>query len=264
MRKLFFLASLVAMLPGYALAADLSLPVKSFAAPALNWTGFYVGGNAGAAWGRDAISNTLAAPGFIPADIAAVSSAASPTISSGGAIGGGQAGYNQQWGSWLVGVEADFDYLGLKGSNGGTFPFPSTLPGGAVGPPTAFFSTAISASTTWLFTARPRIGWAAGNWLLYATGGLAVGRESVTETVNLLAPFVETSGFATTRAGWTAGAGVEYAINRNWSVKGEYLHVDLGSVATAATTSPPFPGLTLTGSVRLTTEIARGGINYRF
>lgn len=101
-------------------------------------------------------------------------------------------------------------------------------------------------------------------WLVYVTGGLAVGRENFSQSIAILAPFVETSGFATTHAGWTVGGGVEYAIARNWSIRGEYLHVDLGSINTTGTLTPPFPGLTLTGSVRLTTEIARGGLNYRF
>ena len=151
----------------------------------------------------------------------------------------------------------DFEYLGLRGFNAGNFPFPSTLPGAAVGPPTAFFNTATSVSADWLFTARPRVGWAMREWLLYVTGGLAVGRENFSQTIAILAPFTETSGFATTRAGWTVGGGIEYAIARNWSIRGEYLHVDLGTVNTAGTLTPPFPGLTLTGSVRLTTEIAR-------
>jgi outer membrane immunogenic protein len=64
-------------------------------------------------------------------------------------------------------------------------------------------------------------------WLLYVTGGLAVGRENFSQTIAILAPFTETSDFATTRAGWTVGGDIEYAIARNWSIRGEYLHVDL-------------------------------------
>lgn len=134
-----------------------------------------------------------------------------------------------QMGQWLLGVEADFDYMGLRGSNGGTFQFPSTLPGGPVGPPAQFFSTATSVSTDWLFTLRPRVGWVMNNWLVYATGGLAVADEKFSQTLTLLAPFVSTNSFTTTRVGWTVGGGVEYALNRNWSVKGEYLYVDLGT-----------------------------------
>ena len=78
----------------------------------------------------------------------------------------------------MWGSEVDFGYLGLKASNAGTFPFPSTLPGGPIGPPTAFFSTTASMSTSWLFH-RTGSGWAveADHWLVYVTGGLAVGKE---------------------------------------------------------------------------------------
>ncbi len=265
----FFLASTISVVAAAgASAADLPIYTKAPPPPApiFSWTGFYLGGNAGGAWGRDQITTTLTAPpglGF-PIDLAAVSNAASPTISPFGFIGGVQAGYNQQLGHWVWGGEVDFDYLGLKGSNGGTLPFPSTLPGGPLGPPTSFFSTATSMSTNWLFTARPRLGWAADHWLVYVTGGLAVGQENFSQTITLLGPTFVNSNFSTTRAGWTVGAGVEYAFNQKWSVKGEYLHVDLGSVGTNGTFAPPVPGFGSSGSVRLTTEIARAGINYRF
>jgi outer membrane immunogenic protein len=245
-------------------AADLLAKTPSSASAAVaNWTGFYIGGNAGSAWGRDRVTSNLNAPApFLGVDIAAVSSAASPTLNPTGFTGGVQAGYNWQTGSWVWGGEADFDYLGLKASNSATLPFPSTLPGGAAGPPTAFFSTSTSESASWLFTARQRLGWANENWLIYATGGLAVGREKFSQTVALVAPFAGTVANSSTRVGWTVGAGAEYALSRQWSIKAEYLHVDLGSVATSATFMPAFAGLTLAGTTRLTTEIARGGLNY--
>jgi len=253
----------LAFSPTYAADMMAKVPSPAPAAPAANWTGFYVGGNAGGAWGSDRVTSTLNAPApFLPVDTAAVSSAASPTLSPNGFTGGLQAGYNWQNGSWVWGGEADFDYLGLKASNNATLPFPSTLPGGAVGPPTAFFSTATSEQASWLFTARQRLGWANENWLIYATGGLAVGRDKFSQNVGLVAPSVETIANSSTRVGWTIGAGVEYALSQKWSVKAEYLHVDLGSVATFGTLTPAFAGLTLSGTTRLTTEIARAGVNY--
>jgi len=246
-------------------AADLSLPLKSPASPAFNWSGFYVGGNAGGAWGNEQISQTFGAPPpFLAVDSAAISSSASQSFKSGNATAGVQAGYNYQSGNWVFGGELDFEYLGVRGTNSSNSPFPSTLPGGAAGPPTAFYNTSTSITADWLFTARPRVGWAVQDWLLYVTGGLAVGRESFSQSTVLLAPFVENSSFTTARAGWTVGAGVEYAIARNWSIRGEYLHVDLGTVNTNGTISPPSPGITQTGTVRVTTEIARAGLNYHF
>jgi outer membrane immunogenic protein len=168
-----------------------------------------------------------------------------------------------QSGNVVWGIEADIDYLGLSGSTAQTLPFPSTLPGGPVGPPTTFFTTAESVSTNWLFTARPRLGWASDNWLVYVTGGLAVGNEKFTQTINLLVPFVETATFSTTRTGWTFGGGVEHALDRNWSIKGEYLHVDLGTTNFAGTIVPFFAGFTNTGSVHLTIDTVRAGLNYR-
>jgi outer membrane immunogenic protein len=265
MKRLFAAIALAAWPLAGASAADLSLPLKSPAGPAFNWSGFYVGGNAGGAWGNEQISQTFSAPPpFLAVDAAAVNASAAQSFKSGSATAGLQAGYNYQSGNWVFGGEVDFEYLGVRGSNSSNTIFPSTLPGGAAGPPATFFNTSTSVSADWLFTARPRIGWAVQDWLLYATGGLAVGRESFSQNIALLAPFVENSSFTTARVGWTVGAGVEYAIARNWSIRGEYLHVDLGTVNTTGTLTPPSPGVTQTGSVRVTTEIARGGINYHF
>jgi outer membrane immunogenic protein len=256
---------LLLVLPvGTAGAADLMPKAPPSApTPVASWTGFYVGGNVGGAWGSEAVTSTMSAPApFLAVDTAAITSAASPTLKSAGFTGGIQGGYNWQSGNWVLGGEGDFDYLGLRKSSNATLPFPSTLPGGAVGPPTVFFSTATSMSTSWLFTARQRFGWANEQWFVYATGGLAVGHDKFNQTVALVAPFVLTNAMSTTRVGWTVGAGAEYALSRKWSVKAEYLHVDLGSVATSATVTPAFAGLTLTGTTRLMTEIARAGFNY--
>jgi outer membrane immunogenic protein len=112
-------------------AADMMAKTPS-AAPAavINWTGFYVGGNAGGAWGTDRVTSALNAPApFLAVDTAAVSSAASPRLNPTRFTGGVQAGYNWQTGSWVWGGEADFDYLGLKASNNATFAFPQHAAG---------------------------------------------------------------------------------------------------------------------------------------
>jgi outer membrane immunogenic protein len=247
-----------------AMAADMPLKAPRLAAPAFSWTGFYLGGNVGGAWGTYDIVTAQTIPGnpFFTIDANAVSAAASPSIQPNSFIGGGQAGFNMQTGNVVVGIEVDFDALALSAANAQTLPFPSTLPGGPIGPPTLNFSTSESVSTEWLFTARPRLGWAANNLLLYVTGGLAVGNEKFTQAINLLVPFVETTTFSTTRTGWAVGGGLEYAVTRNWSVKGEFLHVDLGSVNFAGTIAPPAAGFTNPGSVRLKIDMARAGINY--
>jgi outer membrane immunogenic protein len=68
-----------------------------------------------------------------------------------------------------------------------------------------------------------------------------------------------------TKVGWAAGGGLEYALSRNWSVKGEYLYIDLGKVSSTADsdTAPGF-GLTVNSASRATLHTVRAGLNYKF
>jgi outer membrane immunogenic protein len=251
---------------GSVFAADMAVKAPPPAvAPACIWCGFYVGLNAGGTWGSGSINGTEVAPRpFLPIDAAAISAAASPRLNSSGFTGGGQAGYNWQMGHAVYGLEADIEAFHLRASTTGTFPFPSTLPGGAIGPPTTFFSPTSSLSTDWLFTGRGRIGWTTDNWLLYVTGGVAVANLSVNQSIALLAPFVFNASASDTRVGYTVGAGFEYAFNRNWSVKGEYLYLDFGNLNGVGVLTPAFAGFAYTNSTHLTANIARVGINYHF
>ena len=105
--------------------------------------------------------------------------------------------------------------------------------------------------------------------LLYATGGLAYGNTSL----NFTEANTSSCGFSPgclsatdsgTRLGWTLGAGGEWMFAPKWSVKAEYLYVDLGS--RSATLTSPFGGLGnfYTGTTSFRANIARGGINYHF
>jgi outer membrane immunogenic protein len=274
MRKLLLgsVAFIALNMGSSALAADMAVKAPVYRAPlpvaVFSWTGFYIGANAGYAWGRDAVSTSVFAPFNTDAagimDTAALRAAGSRNFYPSGFTGGIQGGWNYQVGNAVFGLEFDFNSFRLRGSNSGTFTFPSTLPGGPIGPPTAFFSTIHSVSTDWLFTARPRLGWARDHWLIYITGGLAVTRESFNQTVFLLAPFVSTALTTTTRAGWTIGGGLEYALDYNWSIKAEYLYVDFGTASVVGTTLPAGGGISFIPSTHLTASIARVGLNYRF
>lgn len=68
----------------------------------------------------------------------------------------------------------------------------------------------------------------------------------VNQTIDLLAPSVETASISSTQAGWTVGAGFEYMVSRNWSVKGEYLYVDLGTASAQGALTPAFAGFSYT------------------
>ena len=154
-------------------------------------------------------------------------------VAPSGFIGGGTLGYNLQTGSWVWGIEGDVDYLDANRT----------------------IATAVCGSCTfkdtWLATARGRIGYSFDRWLPYVTGGGAWG------DVYMSSPSGSNSS---TKGGWTAGAGVEYAFLGNWSAKLEYLYVDLGS-ANCGSSACPFAADT---SVDFTANIIRAGINYRF
>jgi outer membrane immunogenic protein len=272
-----------------AIAAD--LPVKApvatpVVAPAWNWTGFYIGAHGGGAWGRAEISHSaIAAPAgqAFPVDAAAVTAASSPLLNPNGYVAGGHAGFNYQTGSFVWGLEGDFSYFRLRASSAGIFPFPSTLPGGVLGPPTLTFSASTEISTDWLLTVRPRLGFAAGNALFYATGGLAVTNEKVNQLSGVLSGSSFASSISETRVGWTVGGGIEYMLTPNWTIRAEYLHLDFGTasgpgtgnVATGVLGNLPCTAgqavvtgpATYTGcsiSSRLTAEVVRAGITYKF
>ncbi len=261
-------ASLLSLgLMGGARAADMAMAVKApVSVSGCAWCGFYVGDNVGYGFGRNSENSVLTAPvpPFVGADVAAVSAAGSPRTQSNGITAGAQAGYNWQAGAAVYGVEADINAFALRGNTSGNFVFPSTLPGGAVGPPPVTFPVATSVSTDWLMTARGRLGWANNDWMVYGTGGLAVGNVKVNQVVGLVAPNTVSSTVSSTRAGWTVGAGFEYMMTRNWSVKGEYLYVDLGTASTTGVVAPVVAGLTYTTSAHVTANIARVGVNYHF
>jgi outer membrane immunogenic protein len=198
-------------------AADLSRPsykAPEYSAPAYaNWTGFYVGLNAGYGFGK---SNW---------DVPAVSP------SPNGFLGGLTLGYNFQTGSWLWGVEADADYSAIKGS-------------------ADCFGGSCETKLTWLGTARGRIGYTGWtNWLPYLTAGVAGGNIKATSPL----------GSANkTNIGWTAGLGIEYALWTNWSVKAEYLYVDLGKFDCGISCGAA------PDNVSFKANLARLGVNYRF
>jgi outer membrane immunogenic protein len=110
---------------------------------------------------------------------------------------------------------------------------------------------------------RGRLGWAWNSILLYGTGGLAYGYVADNVSVNTVPPFSTTHGFSnSTRVGWAAGAGIEWAVAPGWSVKGEYLRVDLGTRTdrqTFAVSATDF----LDYRFKHAYDIVRVGLNYK-
>jgi outer membrane immunogenic protein len=261
-------------------AADLGAPApapiysKAPLAVPFSWTGFYVGGNAGYGWGSSDVDTDAGGPTFAPGYFASTSfpvinAAGEGTLHPHSFVGGGQLGYNWQAGSIVAGLEADFDYFHMNAARTVSGVYPCC----AASSP---FTLTQSVSTNWLFTARPRVGWAANNWLFYATGGLAVTdlgtSQTFTDPVLSFFNALESINASSTKVGWVAGAGVEYGLSRNWSVRAEYLHVDFGSVSGTGALVPT-AGLIAQGntapnpfnhSANLTADMVRGGVNYHF
>jgi outer membrane immunogenic protein len=226
---LFTLTVTIAGIAGIACAAELPPPPIYTKAPIINppfsWTGFYIGANAGYAWGTSSDTNP-----FFP-----ISGTGNFGIS--GVLAGGQVGYNWQFDAFVLGLESDGDWSGVKGSTS------SGLCGGVV----------CTTSDSWLGTTRARLGFAVDHWLFYGTGGVAYGDIKFTDL-----PAALVVNGSNTNVGWTAGGGIEYAFTRNWSAKAEYLYVNLGSAGFACT-----PGCG-TSTVTFNENIFRGGLNYRF
>ena len=263
-------------------AADMAVKARPVAVPAaFSWTGFYIGANVGGAWSPNDASSVFGPlfPGFIVLP----PNAAIPTVFPGqlaslagtgntsGVIGGGQIGYNWQVNQFVLGVEADAVGSGLKGS--------SASATRTFGPPLIIATvnqtvTVDFGRIDWMASFRGRAGFAVNQALFYVTGGAAVAeiggsRTTVVNSANIAIPagtFSATNGGSTTRWGWTAGAGIEWAFNQNWSIAGEYRYTDFGNRGTAFTIPDGFGTVFATGTSnsRLTVEQATARLNYRF
>jgi opacity protein-like surface antigen len=224
-----------------ATAADMPVkaPLKAPVAIDPGWTGIYVGGNAGYSWGRWDATGIIIGP------------TGQHTFSVDGFVGGLQAGFNWQFNrNWLLGVEADYQWTTEKDDFSWVFPI-------VIGDARSGFTIKNEMKFPWFATARARLGYIPDpSWLLYVTGGLAVGR--VEDTASLTFGALSASiGDQVTKVGWTAGAGTEAKIggaSSHWSAKLEYLYIDLGTVDL----------FTNSVQVKVHDHIGRIGLNYRF
>ena len=236
MKRLLFAGLAVGAWSSCALAADLGPynpppryepvyePVREHG---YNWQGLYLGVNAGYGWGNDNAS-TFVGP-----------ATASGGVNPSGWFGGGQIGYNAQFNALVLGLEADLQGADISDT--------TALAGGAF--------TQATTDIEWFSTLRGRVGYAAGPALLYVTGGWAFAdvNTSVNQTIGPNSVGMSNDDIKT---GYTLGGGVEWAFAPNWSLKSEYLYVDLGK----DTFSTPV------GTYTTDTDFhtARVGLNYRF
>jgi outer membrane immunogenic protein len=216
----------------YAQAADLPHPPPpppaapvAYAPPVYNWSGFYIGGHLG--WG---FANSSWSDPF---------RAGADTFSKNGFLGGGQVGFNAQFDALVLGLEGDFSWTGLKGAGADSI------------------GDKLSTNTQWTSTVTGRIGAAFDRLLVYGKGGVAFAhdKDSLTDLA------LNTSNVNLTRTGWTAGAGLEYALNQNWAVRLEYDYLGFGSKTLNFTT----PALgTVASNAKLNVQEVKAGIDFKF
>jgi outer membrane autotransporter protein len=253
------------------------MPVKFKAPPhpfigPTNWTGFYVGGFAGAAAGRTDIQFPAA-----PFPVAG----SRPYVFGG--LGGLELGYNYQFpNNWVLGVEGDVGAANVHGGGiaGTSNGLPALTAGGAFSSNVFGFSPAfftVQDKTNWMATAAARVGYAWGRTLFYAKGGAAFEDSSLTvlcsygpvvpagapgltrycvNPAGAVSPGFNTANY--TRVGWTLGYGTEFDLGKNWSAKAEYDYLSFGRHTALAT-----DGTTLMTDKSWISQV-KIGVNYKF
>ena len=255
--------ALSSAVPSMADVRPVKLAPKSIVAD--HWAGGYVGVNAGIALGRskdrwDEINSppfSVAAPTVVPAT-------ANATLRDNGFIGGGQIGYNWQRSRFVYGVEADIQYTGLSKTRTAVSAETLQIVPGLISE--SFRSNILS-------TVRGKIGYTpVDNWLIYATGGLAIAKVEYADELCFTTAFLATCNTASSRswrAGWAAGAGVEWKWWSAWSVKLEYMHIEVDrNYPSVAVLTVFLPGLVIPNSSiqhhrSLSEDIVRVGLNYK-
>jgi outer membrane immunogenic protein len=235
--KKFLLSTLgLAALAAPAVAADLPVAkVPPAVMPVYDWSGFYIGGNAG--WGQANVCWDVDVGGIFAND---------SCLNKPGAVVGGQAGYRWQIGPGVFGLEAQGDWTNFSNSH------------------LSFLDSTITTSSKvnglGIFTGQ--MGYASGPGLFYVKGGAAV--TSGTFALNDAATGIGLASTSSTRWGGTIGLGVEWLVTPNWSIGLDWNHLFMGSTNnTFSVASPVFGGGALN---RISEEIDIVAIrfNYKF
>jgi outer membrane immunogenic protein len=228
MRKFLLGAAALAAFAGPAFAADMPARTYSkapppYTAPAVvyNWTGFYIGGHVGGAFTDG--TNLLGSDARF--------------------LGGVQGGFDYQFApNWVMGVEAQYSWLGGGTNSGVVFPA----------------GTVVTGNSDQLGSVTGRLGYTWGPALLYAKGGYAWrGNDNIGVSVAGLPAAFTTSG--NQKNGYTVGGGLEYMFAPNWSAKAEYQYYNFGN-----TTFTSGPANIVGAKFRDDEHTVKVGVNYRF
>lgn len=287
MKKLLLATASLALTASAALAADLPSRKAELlqSPPPPMWTGFYAGLNAGYGFGTNSnttttaygpapywldntsLSREAATPFYLQSPVGLALSSSTANNQS-GFIGGGQIGYNYQYGSTIVlGIEADIQGSGIRGTSNSSgvgianaFNPDFIAPGGPPLPPgplgnshtaTAIGTSIVTSGVDWLGTVRGRLGYLVmPTLMIFGTGGFTYGgvyataknyaAENVfyarylfgelTDTFNKQRVYVGGGQGSQVLTGWNAGGGFEWMFASNWSVKAEAIYWNIGSM----------------------------------
>jgi len=217
-KKILIAAGMTCAALSPALAADPYIEIPQELAPAYSWTGGYIGLQAGYGWGQ---VDRLTIAGF------------ANSYDANGFLVGAHGGFNQQWGSFVLGIEGDIEWSDMNGDDAGV--------GG----------TLDVVDIEWMASVRARAGFAINRTLIYATGGVAFADITQSNIDGIPISFSETY------TGWTAGAGLEYAFTDNFTGRVEYRYTDFGSQDYLPVGIDPF-------SDDITMHAVRIGMTYKF
>jgi len=241
-----------------ALAADIALKAPPPPPPAASWTGFYIGIDGGSGFSDFTGDRTCVNPSGVSFGPGCTQNIVGAVVSPSGGLFGGTAGYNFQSGKVVYGIETDIQWSGIKAS--------STV---SIGVPTPTGSYTATDNLNWFGTTRGRIGLLASpNLLLYGTGGVIYGQDSVTALTFFPSGNNYPAAASTTRAGGVVGAGFEYAFAGHLSVKLEGLYYDMGTLNSSFTCPVGAPLSTVVftegGIFKISGAIMRAGLNWHF
>jgi outer membrane immunogenic protein len=227
-------------------AADAVVEEAVVLEPGFTWTGLYIGANVGYSWGDFDHE--------FEADVELIGPfGTSFDGDAEGVTGGVQIGYNWQIGNFVVGIEADAQASDVEGGATQFFDFDLVT-----------IDTEASTKLDWFGTARLRAGFVPTERLLiYGTGGFAFGETTTNASYSVegLVALSDSLSEKTSRTGWSAGAGAEYAFTDNWTIKGEYLYTDLGEEDVLSIEEDLFAA-SLNSEVKFHT--VRLGVNFHF
>ncbi len=271
------LSALLASVALPAFAAD--LPVKApYVAPVYSdWTGFYLGIHGGYGWANAKVDDFDLNGGF-----ASALRLNQPKLK--GWVFGGQAGYNWQWSNWVGGLELDYSAADLTESQSRSQHLVGTI---NTIPATVDTTRTLSAKLDALASARARLGFLlTPSFLLYGTAGMAWGhtKADANDTIRVTEVDLTQTDIINTRSGtnhwgWVAGGGGEFAVfgaGSGWRLRAEFLHYDFGrstmafsgreadTHATPAGTTTLINSLSTNIDARLTTNVVRAGLSYKF